>query len=536
MRYWAQQAAELCFTIDDESLEPVKESLRKAIEEMNRDRRVVMIGAARSGKSTLLAGMVGVPVLARVASAYHYTRWRYMGSDADDSSYCRFLPEPNLFGMELVDTGACESPEVAGTVAPLLSEADVVVAVVDARSVELSPVWEMLEPLPVEGGPACLIVLTHADLLETAQVVALEESVQNFSRKRLRRQLPVYQLNPANAAQAEDMGDKVVAAMERSYGGLRAAIRKVVKCADDMLYKQASILKVREAVARTDSGFLQSIEQEIDSFQNRQMQGVRNCVLNYSAAAQRSMPKLLRQLRRNMGWFLSPVVLLRLESYASASEEVYYNLVLEDVTSQQEESDKQFVHSCHGHWRSARPRMKNALQCEIGDFPAAVLENDLGELRLRLQKSLHDPFRATKIRSNFSALFKCHVDWMRFFVVCICLNLVISGLLGFCMLDSLALIFMGLAGVFWLLGSLIHILVVRKLCRLMQKEAEPLRESMAGGMINLVQDMIVSRVSAYRQLYTGPRQKVADYETTLEPLQRRQSEIFRQLRSAAPHV
>ena len=144
MRYWAQQAAELCFTIDDESLEPVEESLRKAIEEMNRDRRVVMIGAARSGKSTLLAGMVGVPVLARVASAYHYTRWRYMGSDADDSSYCRFLPEPNLFGMELVDTGACESPEVAGTVAPLLSEADVVVAVVDARSVELSPVWAYL--------------------------------------------------------------------------------------------------------------------------------------------------------------------------------------------------------------------------------------------------------------------------------------------------------------------------------------------------------------------------------------------------------
>ena len=55
-------------------------------------------------------------------------------------------------------------------------------------------------------------------------------------------------------------------------------------------------------------------------------------------------------------------------------------------------------------------------------------------------------------------------------------------------------------------------------------------------MVQLVQDMIVSRVAAYRRLYTEPRKKVADYETSLAPLQQRQSEIFRQLRSSAPHV
>ena len=70
----------------------------------------------------------------------------------------------------------------------------------------------------------------------------------------------------------------------------------------------------------------------------------------------------------------------------------------------------------------------------------------------------------------------------------------------------------------------------------MRKEAEPLRECFSTHMSDLVQDMIVSRVAAYRRLYTGPRQRVADYETTLAPLQQRQSEIFRQLRSAAPHV
>ena len=535
VRYWAQQAVELCDAIDDESIESVKESLLEAIELMGHDRRIVLIGAGHSGKSTLLAGMLGVPVLTRVAPVHHYTRWRYMNNDGD-ASHCRFLPEPNLYGLELVDTRGCENPAVAEAVAPMLPGADAVVAVVDARAVQASPVWEMLAPLPVEGGPACLVAITHTDSLSAEQSVTLADSVRNLCQERIGRVIPVYQLNPTNQSLADDFGTKVVAAMERSSGGLRIAIREVMKRGGDLLYKQGSILKARDAVARTDSGFLQSIEQEIDNFQNRQKQGVRNCVLNYSASAQRCMPRLLHHLRRSMGWFLSPVVLLRLESYASASEELYYNLVLQDVMQQQEELDKQFVHSCNGHWRSVRPRMKQALQCEIGEFPDSELEKELSELRLRLQNSLHEPFRMLKVRSHFAALFKCQVEWMRFFTTSMCLSLIVAGLLGVCMLESLALIFMGISAAFWLLGTLIHILVVRKICRMMRKEAEPLRECFSTHMSDLVQDMIVSRVAAYRRLYTGPRQRVADYETTLAPLQQRQSEIFRQLRSAAPHV
>lgn len=535
MRYWAQQAVELCEAIEDESLEPVRDAVLASIEMMEQDRRVVMIGASRSGKSELLAGMVGAPVLASVSPAYHYQRWRYL-DDSGDSLHCRFLPEPNLYGMELVDTRGCENPAVAEVVAPLLPGADVVVAVVDARALDESPVWAMLAPLPVDRGPACLVAITHTDSLGAEQTVSLGDAVRQLCLEQVGRVLPVYQLNPRNPALADEFGNKVIAAMESSSGGLRAAIREVMRCGGDLLYKQGSILKARDAVARTDSGFLQSIEQEIDNFQTRQMQGVRNCVLNYSAAAQRSMPRLLHYLRRSMGWFLSPVVLMRLESYAAASENLYYNLLLSDVTQQQEELDKQFVHSCNGHWRSVRPRMKQTLQCEIGEFPAENLECELEELRLRLQNSLHEPFRFLKIRSHFAALFKCQVDWMRFFTTCMCLSLTVAGLLGFCALESMSFLFLGVAAAFWLLGSVIHLLVVRKICQLMRKEAEPLRENLAEHMTSLVQDMIVSRVSAYRRLYTDPRKRVADYETTLAPLQQRQSEIFRQLRSAAPHV
>ena len=535
MRYWSQQAVELCADIEDESLVEARVAVELAIERMGKDRRVVLLGASDSGKSELLAGMVGCPVLGRVEPTHHYLRWRYLNNDGD-ADHCRFMPEPALFGMELVNTRGCEQPAVAEAVAALLPGADVVVAVVDARAITASPVWEMMAPLPEEGGPACLVVLTHTDALDAEQTVKLSENVRSLCRERVGRVLPVYQLNPTNAVLAAEFGSRVTEAMESSGGGLRAAIRETMKCGSDLLYKQGSVLKARDAVARTDSGFLQSIEQEIDNFLARQMQGVRNCVLNYAAAAQRSMPRLIQQLRRSLGWFLSPVVLVRLESYGPASENLYYRLVLDDVASQQEELDKQFVVSCSGHWRSVRPRMKQTLQCEIGDFPAADLEKELEQLRSRLQSSLYDPFRYLKIRTAYSSLFKCHVDWMSSLIVCFCMALTLSGLMGFLAFNDLAIILFSVAGGIWILGSLLHFLVVRKICLKMRSSAEPLRESMAEHLAELVQDMIVSRVAAYRRLYTEPRQRVAAYETSLAPLQQRQSEIFRQLRSAAPRV
>ena len=534
-RYWALQAVELCEDIEDDSLAEPSSLVLAGIEAMHHDRRVVVIGAEDCGKSELLAGMVGCPVMARIEPQHAFLRWRYLNNDGD-AAHCRFLPEPNLWGLELVNTRDCRLPEVAAEVAPLLPGADAVVAVVDARAPEASPVWELLAPLAEEGGPACVLALTRVEQLDAAHSVTLTESVRELSRTRLNRVLPVYQVQVNQPAQMDEFGSRVVEAMESSSGGLRAAIREVMRRGSDLLYKQGSVLKARDAVARTDSGFLQGVEQEIDNFQTRQMQGVRNCVLNYAAAAQRCMPRLLHRVRRSLGWFISPVVFIRLESYGPACENLYYRLVLDDVAQQQEELDKQFAVSCAGHWRSVRPRMKQTLHCEIGEFPAETLESELGQLRQRLQSALYEPFRNLKLRSSYASLFKRQVDWMRFMLSCFCVAITVAGLLGFAAQEGLAYVFLAAAAGLWLLGSLFHVLVVRKICSIVRTSAEPLRECLTGHMTDLVQDMIVSRVAAYRRLYTEPRKKVADYETSLAPLQQRQSEIFRQLRSAVPRV
>lgn len=535
VRYWSQQAVELCNDIDDESLAEVVVPLEEALSSMAADRRIVVLGGRKSGKSQLLAGIAGCPVMAKTAPAGAALRWRFC-SDVPPKEETRFLPEASLEGLELVDTRGCEDAAVAAAVAQLLPDADVVIAVVDSRNPALSPVWPLLAALPAEKKESCIVALTYADALSAELVRTLSDSVREICREKVGAPLAVYQVNPTIELVMAAFTDRVQEALETSPTGLRAAVREVGKRASDLLYKQGSVLKARDAVARTDSGFLAGIEQEIDNFLERQMQGVTNCVLSYSEGARRVVPALLRRVRRSFGWVLSPVTLLRLECYGSGVENLYFRLLRDDVMHHQAESDQQFALSCAGHWRSVRPRMKKTLECEIGDFPADALMEELVQLRQRLQTDLYEPFRRLKLRTQMAAPFKKQVEWMRAFVVLICICLFVAGLLGLLGQDVLAVGCVASTVVVWLLGSLVHILVGNRVTRSMREHADPLYEALFVQLVPVVQAHVVSRVTAYRRLYTAPRQRVANYETTLAPLQKRQSEIFRELRSVAPRL
>ena len=80
VRYWAQQAVELCDSIDDSTLAEPIEPVVQAVEGLRRPRRVVFIGGARCGKSSLLGHVMGSSVPAGVAMADTHIRWRFRWS------------------------------------------------------------------------------------------------------------------------------------------------------------------------------------------------------------------------------------------------------------------------------------------------------------------------------------------------------------------------------------------------------------------------------------------------------------------------
>ena len=532
VRYWAQQAVELCADIDDSTLQEPVQPVLQSIQQLNTPRRIIVIGGAESGKSSLLSHMVGSPVPAAAAWEGNYVRWRFRCENGDASS-SRFLPIESLEGLELVDTVDCTDSAVQTELRDLIAGADVVIAVADARKPAQSPVWELLASLP--DAASCMVALTHTDMMPAAAALELNDTLRQICRERLTRSLPVYQVCPTSAQGVEVFTKRVQDALS-GQRGVRSAIRTVVNAAVDLMYKQGSVLKVRGDVARTDSGFLAGIEQEIDNFLAHQLLGVPSCATNYADAVRRSRQPLRRRLRSRFGYFLSPVTLLRLEHMGAGAEEYFCAAVRDDVLSLQQDSDRQFIHSCSLHWKHVRPRMKQTLECEIGDFPENDISAELEQLRSGLAHDLREPFKRQQVRSFMSKFFKAQAGWMQTFIIICCFLLVVAGLLGFVGQDVLAVATVGVAAAVWLLGSLAHLIIARGIQPLVNRAEGVIFDNLKLRINELVKGIVVSRVSAYRRLYTAPRRKVAEHEATLQPLMDRHSEVYRQLRAASPHL
>lgn len=534
-RYWAQQAVELCSEIEDESLNELIEAVYKADIALDRDRRIMVIGGEKCGKSTLLAAIAGYPLIAKVPLTEDYVCWRYRCKDGD-ATCSRFIPLENLSGLELVDTRSCADEAVASTVARLVKGADVVIAVVDGRSYESSPVWVQMAALKETQRAASLVAVTHTETLGADASLKLKENLRDFCREHVGAPLPLCFINPNSSPENLESFLQLVQDALAQPGGIRSAIRHLLECGKELTRKQGSILVARERVARTDSGFLAGIEQEIDYFLDRQRDSLESCTEAYAEAAMRALPSTINKLQKTLGWFLSPVTLLRLELMGTGTERFYYRALRSEVLFQQETSDGNFVMSCMSHWRSVRPRMKKTLECEIGEFPDEELRAELEELRVRMGRELYKPFAEIKLRSSFSKTFNAHVGWMSACCIFICLFLILAGVLGILELQTFAILSVIMAGIVWMLGSVVHYFVAKRLCSEIVQHSLQLQDKIKKSIGNAVERLIVSRVAAYRRLYTEPREKVARHEASLGPLQHKHKDINMQLNAAAPRM
>lgn len=525
---------ELCHAIEDPELEEHAEPVIEARNVLDHDRRIVLIGGGRCGKSSLLAGLLGAPTLASCAMEGHYTCWRYVCRDGDATA-SRFVPLPSLNGLELVDTADCADAQVRETCLALMRGAEVVIGVVDGRAPEASPVWDTLSDLTEQELSDCLLVITFTDTMGAEEALKLKDVLRDLCLSRVRFSLPLYFVCSGDARSMDTFRSRVQEAM-LGPDGLRAAIRSLAERAADLVDKQSRILRVRRAASLTDNSFISSIDQEIDNFLSHQMLGLSAHQENLNAALKRVLPPLLQRVRSYFGHGLSPSTLLRLELLGADTDRALYRHMEEEVKEMQTESDRQFSMSCALHWRSVRPRMKKTIECEIGDFPEPDLENELGDLRKRLCGELYEPFANTGLRHQLFRLFIAQAGWMRACMIFICFLLTAAGALGFVGLDMPAVCCVASAAMVWLVGTIGSHLACRHICREVTRLAEGLRIAMELSMRGVLERLIVSRVAAYRRLYIRPRQKVARQDAMLEPLQQRQKEIYLQLRTLIPRL
>ena len=533
VRYWSDQALALSLEIDDEELTSYAEPVLATQDALQHDRRIIAIGGAGSGKSALLAGLAGAPAIARHERQQPYVCWRHLCRD-HDATCSRFLPLQHLYGIELVDTADCggEAHEVCQA---LLQGADVVIAVVDGRAPESSPVWELLATLPERSLNTCLLAVTHTDMMGAEQGLRLKDQLREIARDRLRYPLPPYYVCPADARGVETFRSRVQEALAGPHG-VRAVIRGLAECSADLVDKQSRILRARRMVSLTSNSFISGIDQEIDNILAFQMRGLemqRNYVQD---ELQQSLPPLRRRVRRHFGLGLSPSTLLRLELLGADTDRALYRRLEQQVQGMQTVADEKFAELCCKHWNNVRPRMKKTIECEIGEFPGTALGEDLLDLRKRLSGDLYELVAGTGMRHKLYELFMAQAGWMRACLVFICFLLTAGGVLGFVGQDIPAVCCVAAAALVWLGGAIGSQVACYHICRELARMTEALCGEVGASLRGVLERLIVSRVAAYRRLYTAPRQKVSRQNETLEPLQERQKEIYLQLRTLMPRL
>ena len=535
VRYWAQQAREMYGIIGDDEMQPLLENVEQTLAAMEGDRRIIVLGGTDCGKTSLLSYISGLPV---IRSGKHpespYLRWRY-GNNDGDAAHSNFLPLPELQGMEFVDTGDCANAGVQAELLRLLPGSDVAIVVADARNGGESPAWEVLQQLPINAVANVLVALTFTDQIGAEATLELSARIREMCRERLRLVVLVCSVTPTSEQRVEAFITRVQETLN-SPEGSRRAIRNALEATGRLMTRQSGIINARTTAMRDETGFLSGIDNEIDTFLSHQLDGVEACAQEYASVPLGVLPQLQRKLRHSFGRFLSPLCLMQLEDMGAGAETSYYRLVCKAIMERQRESDNRFVASCQAHWRSVRPRMKQAIECEINDFPRDVLEAELNRLRRQLEHELYQPFTRLRIRNALDNAFSDQVGWMHTAHVLLCILLVLAGLMGYLGLDTLAFCALGGVLLVWVLGAVQHGAVQRRLTRDLEREARTLDSAVHDDMPTLVRNLVVSRVAAYRSLYAVASQRVREYVERLQPLQERHNAILRELRTTAPRI
>lgn len=518
LRYLAQQVVDLCAEIDDESLEPGIEALQQALARMARYRRVLFFGGAGCGRAALVAGVAGFPAVAQVAWSGPYRSWRYISSLGEDSN-ARYIPVPDLEGLELTDTPDCEQEAVQESVAALAESADVTVAVVDARAAEQSPCWKLLSHLPSESG-RCLVAVTGAGALSAEDALALKEQLRSGFGQAAGVSLTVCFVNPAVPHEMEVFCGRVQEALKGA-GGMRRDLQSVYDAVKKLLDMQGAVLTRREAVLRTDNGFLDKVEREFDSFRSHQEEGVSMRVQGLFNQARALLPVLQVRFRRAFGLLYSPVTLLRLSLFGKGIEKCYARMLEDMLRKNQAESDAVFAHSCASHWNRVRPEMKKVLECEPGDFPEQKLNRELAKLREVYAAEASRFLSASGLGATLAQDFAACRDWMHGVLVLGCVLLSLAGMLGIFRQIDAACLLMGISVLVWGLAGLRHWWDRRRLLRRMEQLVDGLQAPFQAHLLQAVHALVISRVAAYRSLYNEPRLKVAANAEKLKPIQNR---------------
>ncbi len=538
---FAHQARALSEEIGDPTFNELHEELDLAMSSCRRERSILLLGAAGSGKSALLAALIDEPVIASAADLSPYCCWHMAESTGKEDSArpeCqRYLVKEQLSGLQFVEGADIEESENRELLQELAPQADIILLVHNGQMEIGEGLWAtMLHFQKKNLLPKCQLIITHTDVLAAEKSIMLKDSLRSSMKEKLGGALPFYFIPAFANTQAIDTLRQVTQRGLESAGGIDKELKKITDICSKLFQRQSLVLNARESVHRSDNGFLEGIEEEINNFQLKQLEGAAQLSEFYVGEIYLLRDQFIKQIRGSFSFIFQPSHLIELDRLSMGLEAVLYQMVNEQVIQQQVESDGHFIIACESHWNDVNPRMLNYLHCDIGAFHPEALQKELEKLRQQLSQTIYEVFLKERLRHHFAQLFQPIVKMLYpYFIIC-CLVIAAAGIMGIMGMTDYALAALIAGAAILLLTSIREKLAIRRASLEVNVLTLQLCEQLKEPISATLREIILSRISAYRLYYVAPREKLTYQGEMLTPLREKHALLYRHFSAMLHHL
>ncbi|MGB2090639.1 MAG: dynamin family protein [Akkermansiaceae bacterium] len=352
---------------------------------------LVVCGEVNAGKSSLLNGLFGEYICkTNVLPETDRVQWyRYGDKDCDEEVTPileeRFRPVDFLMDFNLVDTPGTNSV-VQGHQAitdRFLPVSDLIFWVFPASNPWGASTWDFIAKQKEEMIEKSVFILQQADLREEADLNVILGHMQDLSRKRIGRTLPIYPVSGKLAMQAklekpfsdslwresgypslEEYISEVVSkspARREVLGQVRDAVGEVLRSVEDMIELRTRVLDENER-------FLNELENEINTSRERQSADVSSkfsAMKDVFADQGQAIKKMMRRktgVRNTLKSLFVAADLPQMAVHALADS-------VENAVKEQSARDAEsLIEECRDHWQTVQPRVKEQLDINLDDF------------------------------------------------------------------------------------------------------------------------------------------------------------------------
>lgn len=517
---------------------PSEAPMREALSLLDRKFVVAVAGDTGVGKSSVLDLLAGRSLFSRTSTPALCRRWAYApGRYEEEGVESRYYPCDMLQSVELLDTKGVDAVDSPVPLVGILSRAEVLVYVIDARNPQGIGSWRFLAQLPSECYARMVIAVTHEDHFDYEAQQDIKTFIRKQSDLHFGVEIPLYMLR--SGGEFKGQGAEALARRINSMLDLHAMHEgwdeRLLAVTKNLLSEQKQVLHNQDMLSRLDSGFMTAIEHEIDFMQGQIDKVLPARLQAISKFVQDCVPMLARKTSRQLGYYLSIRHLSRLHNMPFYIDSWFYEYIRKGIEEQHEYHNREFLAACEQHWDAVRPRVKDQLDCEIGPFPAEDLKEKVDAYRRRLGRAIYPALADFGLKPCLIRLYAGQKGWLKRHLVVVLLLIVMAGCLGGLGESTAGVILLICAVGVWLLSSFALFFVRMKMSSQIVAAAEDIHLAMQGGLGVPLYEATMSAVADYRKLYTTIRGHVAIHAEQVAPLMAEHNKLFYRMSALSRH-